>query len=65
MLENNYKFQNDSFLQMNGRLKRAEDLLQEDRSAMQSMIIYTRNLEQSLAQSQKDLFVRREFQCIV
>jgi chromosome segregation ATPase len=61
-LENNYKFQTDNVLQLNGRLKRAEDLLQENRSAMQSLIVYTKTLEQSAASAQKDLFVRREFQ---
>ncbi|CAF0933988.1 unnamed protein product [Brachionus calyciflorus] len=62
ILENNYKFQNEAMLQLNGRLKRTEDLLQQDRNAMQSMIMYTRNLEQSLTNAQRDLFVRKEFQ---
>lgn len=62
ILENNYKFQTDNVLQLNGRLKRAEDSLQEDRTAMQSMIVYTRNLEQSILNAQKDLFIRRDFQ---
>lgn len=62
ILENNYKFQTENVLQLNGRLKRAEDTLQEDRSAMQSLIVYTRNLEQSMQTAQKDLFIRRDFQ---
>ena len=61
-LENNYKFQIENVLQLNGRLKRAEDSLNEDRSAMQSLIAYTRNLEQNTAIAQKDLFVRRDYQ---
>lgn len=62
ILENNYKFQNDNFLQLIGRLKRAEDFLQEDRTAMQSLINYTRNVEQSNMNTIKELSVRRDFQ---
>jgi hypothetical protein len=61
-LENNYKFQNDSFLQLAGRLKRAEDFLQEDRSAVQSLISYTKNIEQTNSNTIKDLSYRRDFQ---
>lgn len=62
MLENNYRLQTESFIQLNARLKRTEDFLQEDRGAMQSLILYTKNLEQSTINTQKDLFVRRDFQ---
>ena len=62
ILENSYKFQSETVLQLNGRLKRAEDSLQEDRVAMQSLILFTRGLEQATASAQKDLFVRRDFQ---
>ncbi len=62
ILENNYKMQTENFIQLNARLKRTEDFLQEDRSAMQSLILYTKNLEQTTINTQKDLFVRRDFQ---
>lgn len=62
ILENNFKYQSESMLQLTGRLKRAEDSLQEDRGAMQSLIFYTRSLEQSNLNAQKDLFIRRDFQ---
>ena len=45
-----------------GRIKRAEDVLQEDRSAVQSLIMNTRNLEQTVLNTQKDLFARRDLQ---
>lgn len=61
-LENNLKFQNDTFVQLTGRLKRAEDFLQEDRNAMQSLINFTRNFEQTSTNTIKDLFMRRDFQ---
>lgn len=61
-LENNLKFQNDTFVQLTGRLKRAEDFLQEDRNAMQSLISFTRNFEQTSTNTIKDLFMRRDFQ---
>ena len=62
MLENSYKFQSETVIQLNGRLKRAEDSLQEDRSAMQSLIYFTRSLEQSTNTTQKETFVKRDFQ---
>lgn len=61
-LENNLKFQNDTYVQLAGRLKRTEDFLQEDRTAMQSLINFTRNFEQVNATNIKDLAVRRDFQ---
>lgn len=45
-----------------GRIKRAEDVLTEDRSAMQSLIVNTKNLEQAILNTQKDLFARRDLQ---
>ena len=45
-----------------GRLKRAEDSLVEDRVAMQSLIAYTRSLEQNTANVQSDLGSKRDFQ---
>ena len=62
LLENNYRFQTENVLQLNGRLKRAEESLSEDRTAMQSLIAYTKNLEQTNMNAQKDLFIRRDFQ---
>jgi hypothetical protein len=62
ILENNYKFQTENVLQLNNRLKRTEDLLQEDRKAMQSLILYTKTIEQSSLNTQKDLAMRRDFQ---
>jgi len=62
LLESNYRSQLENVLQLNGRLKRAEDSLQEDRSAMQSLIMLTKNLENVTSSAQKDLFVRRDFQ---
>ena len=62
ILENNYKFQTENVLQLNNRLKRTEDLLQEDRKAMQSLIMYTKTIEQSNLNTQKDLNVKRDFQ---
>jgi hypothetical protein len=62
LLENNYRSQLENVLQLNGRLKRAEDSLQEDRTAMQSLILLTKNLENVTSSAQKDLFVRRDFQ---
>jgi hypothetical protein len=62
MLENNYKFQTENVLQLNNRLKRTEDLLQEDRKAMQSLILYTKTIEQSSLNTQKDLNMKRDFQ---
>lgn len=61
-LENNYKFQTENVMQLNGRLKRAEDSLNEDRSAMQALIAYTRNFEQITVTTQKDLSVKKDFQ---
>lgn len=49
-------------LAFSGRIKRTEDTLQDDRSAVQSLILYTRNLEQSMLNTQKDLFARRDLQ---
>ena len=43
-------------------MKRAEDVLQEDRSAVQSLMVNTRNLEQAVLNTQKDLFARRDLQ---
>lgn len=60
LLENNLRLQNESFLQLNGRVKRTEDQLQEDRTAVQSLIVYTRNLEQSTTNAQNDLFAKRD-----
>ena len=57
-LENSYKFQIENVLQLNGRLKRAEDSLNEDRSAMQALIAYTRNFEQMTVTTQKDLSIK-------
>jgi len=62
LLENSYKFQTESFLQLTGRLKRAEDLLAEDRSAMQSLIAYTRNLEQTNLNTQSEVNSKRDYQ---
>jgi len=62
ILENSYKFQTENFLQLTGRLKRAEDLLAEDRVAMQSLIAYTRNLEQINLNTQNEINSKREFQ---
>ncbi len=62
ILENSYKFQTENFLQLMGRLKRAEDSLVEDRVAMQSLIAYTRSLEQNTANVQSDLGSKRDFQ---
>lgn len=62
ILENSYKFQTENFLQLTGRLKRAEDSLTEDRLAMQSLIAYTRSLEQNAANVQNDLGSKRDFQ---
>lgn len=62
ILENSYKFQSENFLQLTGRLKRAEDSLAEDRTAMQSLIAYTRNLEQSTLNSQSEVNSKRDFQ---
>ncbi len=61
-LENSYKFQLENVLQLNGRLKRAEDSLNEDRSAMQALIAYTRNFEQMTVTTQKDLSIKKDFQ---
>ena len=58
--ENNLRLQNESVLQMNGRIKRAEDSLQEDRTAVQSLIVYTRNLEQQTTQAQNELNSKRD-----
>lgn len=63
VLENNYKFQTENVLQLNNRLKRTEDLLQEDRKAMQSLILYTKTLEQSSASSLKELASKKDYQC--
>lgn len=60
LLENNLRLQNESVLQMNGRIKRAEDSLQEDRTAVQSLIVYTRNLEQQTTQAQNELNSKRD-----
>lgn len=61
-LETSYRFYYDNMIQMSGRIKRAEDVLQEDRSAVQSLVINTRNLEQAVLNTQKDLFARRDLQ---
>lgn len=62
LLEINLKFQNDAFMKTNNRLKQTEEQLQENRNAMQSMIKYTRNLENSLLESQRGLLARKDFQ---
>lgn len=61
-LENSLKYQNETFIQLTGRLKRAEDFLQEDRTAMQSLMNFTRNFEQVSTNTIKDLSLRRDFQ---
>jgi hypothetical protein len=50
------------FFFLSGRIKRAEDVLQEDRSAVQSLVTHTRNLEQAMVNTQKDVFARRDLQ---
>lgn len=61
-LETNLKFQHDTFMKTNIKLKQTEEQLNENRITMQSMIKYTRNLENSILESQKDLFARKDFQ---
>lgn len=61
-LETNMKFQNDAYIKTNNRLKQTEEQLQENRNAMQSLIKYTRNLENHLLESQRGLFAKKDFQ---
>lgn len=62
ILETNLKFQRDAFYKTNIRLKQTEEQLQENQNAMQSLIQYTKKLENSLIESQRDLFVHRDLQ---
>lgn len=62
ILENSYKYQTESFIQLNGRLKRAEDSLSEDRVAMQSLIAYTKSLEQANLNVQTDVNTKKDYQ---
>jgi chromosome segregation ATPase len=61
-LETLYRQQYDTIIQLSGRLKRTEDILQEDRKGMQSLIIHTKQMEQQLSTTQKDLFLKRDLQ---
>ena len=56
--ENNVKYQYEN--QLNLRLKKIEDMVGEDRSALQSLILYTKNMEQTLSLAQKDANARRD-----